>query len=391
MRRKRIIVSIVLLSVAFWVMGCAADRGQDDTQTLSEWNHRVVETVLENDESGGTVEESDVVIDQTFYGSFSQPEAKEALAICRILDTPHTGGLDRRAIVILTVDSMEVVAYDEIAADEVWIHTLPLSNGQDRVIFSGKSTFQGIPSQEVMYYCVQNGQWVETPIEELELPGEEQFYFLTGDVMIVTSAGELTDTSDITAILAWDQEVGRFIAKQSAGNLNALSESEIVGFNTGFFNSEADIMNNMLLSSEYDDPREIDLFQLFYNGIGGADQISAEELALLTELDSMAPDLDVVRITADEMEVFLQEKLGIGLEESNKKGLENFYFLPQYDSYYVIAGDTNYEHCTVFSGFWETDDRLRLEYGRESGEGHWKVTLQKARDGYQFVSNARVD
>lgn len=56
----------------------------------------------------------------------------------------------------------------------------------------------------------------------------------------------------------------------------------------------------------------------------------------------------------------------------------------------MIAGDTNYEHCTVFSGFWETEDRLRLKYGRESGEEHWEITLQKVRDGYRFVSNERV-
>lgn len=173
---------------------------------------------------------------------------------------------------------------------------------------------------------------------------------------------------------------------------DALSESEIIGFNTGFFNSEADIMNNMLLSSKYSTPGEIDLFQLFYNGTGGGtDQISAEELALLTEMDSAAPYLDVVRVTTGEMEAFLREKLGIGLEETKKTGLDDFYYLEEYDSYYNIAGDSNYEHCTVLSGFWESDDTLRLAYTKESEEGQWEVTLQKVKDGYLFVSNVRAD
>lgn len=178
---------------------------------------------------------------------------------------------------------------------------------------------------------------------------------------------------------------------KKAENTKALSESEIIGFNTGFFNSEGDIMNNMLLSSEYSNPGEIDLFQLFYNGIGStAEQISTEELDLLTEMNSAAQYLDIVKVTADEMEAFLQEKLGIGLEETQKTGLDNFCYLEEYDSYYVIAGDTNLEWCTVVSGIWESDHKLRLVYTKESEEGRWEVTLQKAGAGYLFISNVRA-
>lgn len=382
---------IVVLLATLCMSGCAGEEGMDDTQLLSGLNSRVMETVLENDESGGTVAASDVVIDQIFYGSFSDPEAKEALVICKILNAPHVGGLDRRAMIILGIDSMDVVAYDEIPADEVWVDTLPMSDGRDRIVFSGKSTYQGISVQDIMYFCIQDGQWTEVPVEELEPLGDDSFYFLTGDVMIVSSERELTAPADITAILTWNQDAGEFIPEQSSGNPNALSESEVAGFNTGFFNGEADIMNNMLLSSEYGEPGEIDLFQLFYNGINRTSgEISAEELELLTEKDSSALYLDIVKIPAEEMENFLQEKLGIGLEETEKKGLEQFYYLEKYDSYYVVAGDTNYERCTVVSGFRESDDTLRLEYTRESGEDRWEVTLRKGKDGYMFVSNVKV-
>ena len=329
--------SIFIVFALFVLTGCAATVGSDGTQILSELNNRIIETVLENVESGGTVEASDVTIEQTFYGSFSKPEVKEVLVVCRILNTPHTGGLGRRAIIILAVDSMDVVAYNEIPADEVWVDILPMSNGQDRIIFSGKSTYQGISAQDVMYFCIQNGQWTEMPIEELEIFGENQFYFLTENVMIVTSVNQLTDSSDITAILTWDQDEGKFVPEQSIGYPNVLSESEIIRFCGEFFNSETDIMNNMLLSSEYSTPCEINLFRLFYNGTGGeADQISEEELAMLTEIDSAAL-------------------------------------------------------YKVLSGFWVSDDRLILEYIKESEEEQWHVTLQKVKDGYLFVSNVRVD
>lgn len=212
--RKQLLAEMLAMFIVFALFvlnGCAATVGADGTQILSELNNRIIETVLENDESGGTVEASDVVMEQTFYGSFSKPEVREVLVVCRILNTPHTGGLGRRAIIILAVDSMEVVAYNEIPADQVWVDILPVSNGQDRIIFSGKSTYQGMAAQDVMYFYIQSGQWTEIPIEELEILGENQFYFLIEDVMIVASASRLTDASDITAVLTWNEDEGKFV------------------------------------------------------------------------------------------------------------------------------------------------------------------------------------
>lgn len=201
----------VMFAVALFMSGCAESTGTDDTNPLSGLNNRVIETVLENNETEDTVTASDVVIDQIFYGSFSEPEAEEVLVVCRMLNMPHVGGFDRRAIIILEVESMDVVAYDEIPADEVWVSRLSMGNGQDRIIFSAQTTYQGISTQNVMYFCIENGQWAETPIEELPALGEDGFYFLVGDVMLVTSGSELTNTSDITAILTWDQDTGKFI------------------------------------------------------------------------------------------------------------------------------------------------------------------------------------
>ena len=209
---KRITISaVVILLVAFLMAGCAGTKGIDETQLLSRLNNRVIEMVLENDETEGAITASDIVIDQTIYGSFSEPEAEEVLVICKILNMPHVGGLDRRALIILGIDSMDVVAYTEIPADEVWVDILPMSNGQDRIIFSGKSTYQGISAQDIMSFCIQDGQWTEVPVEELEALGEACFYYPTGDMMIVTSGTELTDPSNIVAILTWNQDAGEFI------------------------------------------------------------------------------------------------------------------------------------------------------------------------------------
>lgn len=175
----------------------------------------------------------------------------------------------------------------------------------------------------------------------------------------------------------------------------SLSDEEIAGFNTEFFNNETNQMNNMLLSSEYDTPEEIDLSRLFYNGFYNSagdrwSQADGEELALLAELDSEALYLDVMKVTAEELEAVLQEKLGLGLEETQKKGLENFYYMEEYDSYYLIHGDSNFDWCSVTSGTREAGGKITLEYTKEYEGGRWTVTLQETDGGYLFVSNRRV-
>lgn len=175
------------------------------------------------------------------------------------------------------------------------------------------------------------------------------------------------------------------------GESDVLSDDEIKRFNSEFFNGGTDNRNNMMLSSEYDRPENIDLFQLFYNGIGGVeDQVSEEEEALLAELNSEAPYLDIVKVTTNEMNDFLEEKLGIQLDETKKIGLENFYYLEPYDSFYLVVGDTNFDWCTVTSGIWKSDKELTLDYTKEYEGGQWRVVLEKTDNGYLFVSNEHV-
>lgn len=171
-----------------------------------------------------------------------------------------------------------------------------------------------------------------------------------------------------------------------------LSDEEIAMFNTEFFNTGVDNMNNMLLSSEYSKPEEINLYLLFYDGVGMTEtQVSEDEIAQLTELYSEAAYLDITKVTTEEMDAFLQENLGMSLEESQKTGLDDFFYLEEYDSYYIVHGDTNFKWCTVISGTWKSDDMLTLEYEKEDEGVRWSVTLQKTDDGYLFVSNVSQD
>ena len=93
----------------------------------------------------------------------------------------------------------------------------------------------------------------------------------------------------------------------------------------------------------------------------------------------------------DEMNAFLEEKLGIQLDETKKIGLEKFYYLNQYDSFYLVVGDTNFDWCTVTSGIWNSDNELTLEYTKGYEGGQWRVVLEKTDNGYIFVSNEKTE
>lgn len=151
-------------------------------------------------------------------------------------------------------------------------------------------------------------------------------------------------------------------------------------------------MNNMLLSSEYSQPDEINLFELFYNGVGGAfGEVSEDELSMLTELCSDAPYLDIIKITANEMDAFLQEKMGISLAETKKTGLDSFYYLEQYDSYYLIMGDSNFDWCMVTSGTWESNNKLILKYEKEyEGGNGWSFYKRRMMVICLFLTRRQI-
>lgn len=139
--------------------------------------------------------------------------------------------------------------------------------------------------------------------------GRGSFYYIdiAEDLIIVTSGDKLPE--EITAVLKWNPETEQFDVFRMSEASGTLSEEEIAVFNTEFFNGDTTNMNNMLLSGEYSQPDEINLFQLFYNGIlGASNQVSENELSMLAELCGDALYLDVIKVTADEMDAFLQEK-----------------------------------------------------------------------------------
>ena len=163
------------------------------------------------------------------------------------------------------------------------------------------------------------------------------------------------------------------------------SAVDIEWFNTEFFNVGSGVcMTNMLLSSYYDTAADIDLYELFYNGPTGIQEEVTE--AEQTAIGPVAFEHYPIKTQRTEMDAFLQEYLGVALDETNKKNLDQFIYLEEYDAYYLLHGDTNFQRCTVTSLEQNEDGTITLTYEQESGE-KGIVTLKGSKGSYQFVSN----
>ena len=171
-----------------------------------------------------------------------------------------------------------------------------------------------------------------------------------------------------------------------------LTEEELRYFNEEFFNGAYLNIRNQFLTSVYETPADIDLFELFYCGTGWDEAMPDEEWAAFEAAGGFV-ETDVTKISAANADAVLLEYTGLTLEKTNKVGLENFIYLPEYDAYYNAHGDTNYLNEVAFSsGEWK-DGLIRLYYSDEYGGGVQKcAVLRETADGkYQFVSNGFLD
>ena len=83
---------------------------------------------------------------------------------------------------------------------------------------------------------------------------------------------------------------------------HSLTQEELDYFNQEFFNGSTGNMHNQFLTSEYTSPGEINLFELFYNGIDGtAAQLSRTEREKLSELEPMTEYSGVIKVTRQEI------------------------------------------------------------------------------------------
>ncbi|MBQ7432712.1 MAG: hypothetical protein IJV50_04520 [Lachnospiraceae bacterium] len=211
MRKNKFLTAFFVLFTLLWMSGCASIKKDADTEVLSSMDSRMISKVMENYEDGA-IHAEDVAIDKIYYGAFSQTGRSELLVLCKILNMPHVGGLEQTVGVLLDSQSLEAVAYQEFPFDEVSINCVPASNGQSRILLIGTTISQGIPSQCVQLLGIEEGEWIEMPIDALKTVGndEELFCFWAEDRIIVSSQYKWTSPEEIIAILIWNPDTEQF-------------------------------------------------------------------------------------------------------------------------------------------------------------------------------------
>lgn len=155
----------------------------------------------------------DFILNQVIYGSFSGTDRNEMLVLCKMLHMPHIAGKDNTFGVIMDADSLEVVTYREFASDDVSISCLPGSDGQERIMYIGISTYQGVHSQIVQFLKIEDGIWKSQPLECLESEGDNQawFWYMTGNRLILSDEYPLADLAEILDIYVWNVDLGQFV------------------------------------------------------------------------------------------------------------------------------------------------------------------------------------
>lgn len=167
-----------------------------------------------------------------------------------------------------------------------------------------------------------------------------------------------------------------------------LTEQELAQW-TEYVNSRE---NNAFLLSYYNEPKQIDLNELFYTGCGlDLEELSEEEVQAYLEGTGMDEiHTDVTRITGEQIETVLKQRLGLTMEDM-EQSLE-WCYLADSNAYVMQHGDTNAQNFTCIAGS-RTGNQVVLDCFSHMTDFTCRVTLELPENSeiWMFVSNVAVD
>ena len=165
-----------------------------------------------------------------------------------------------------------------------------------------------------------------------------------------------------------------------------LTGAELTFFALEWFNSGDPDIRNQFLTYLYDNPKDIDLFWLFYNGTGLPETITEEEIALA---GAGAKVSRLHKLSLENIDAVLTQYTGLTLAETEGIGMTKFSYQEEYEAYYHCHGDSNYLTWVNITAGRRQGDLIHLYYKNPPGDSRWGcVTLRDLGDGnYWFVSN----
>lgn len=163
--------------------------------------------------------------------------------------------------------------------------------------------------------------------------------------------------------------------------------SEELNYFKEYFNK---IGINGFLTQEFNDIKDIDLFILFYNGIGKQETLTDEEQNEILKINGLEEMYtEVKKISDDDIKDFL--KVNAGLNHVKGSTIKNFTYLSKYDAYYNMHGDTSFievDSCT--SGRIDENGNyiLNCKFNDNIYDNmQTETTLKKSGNNYIFISN----
>lgn len=156
---------------------------------------------------------------------------------------------------------------------------------------------------------------------------------------------------------------------------------------------------NGFLSGTYQNVKDAELGEIFYNGAGISGSAGALQEELKAEYLKVSGrdeiDTDFMALPEQEMEVLLQNETGLVMADFNHR--IGWYYLPTYGAFAKEVSDTNFRQIKVQDVYYNKEaDAYSVLYrtpgimDEDGEEGLYRVILKKAGDHWQIMANTEI-
>lgn len=156
---------------------------------------------------------------------------------------------------------------------------------------------------------------------------------------------------------------------------------------------------NGFLSRTYQNVKDAELGEIFYNGAGISGSAGALQEELKAEYLKVSGQAEIytdfMALSEQEMEVFLQNETGLSMADFNHR--IGWYYLPAYGAFAKEVSDTNFKQIEVQDVYYNKAADVYSVLYRTPGimdengeEGLYRVTLKQTGDHWQIMANTEI-
>lgn len=156
---------------------------------------------------------------------------------------------------------------------------------------------------------------------------------------------------------------------------------------------------NGFLSRTYQNVKDAELGEIFYNGAGISGSAGALQEELKAEYLKVSGQAEIytdfMALSEQEMEVLLQNETGLAMADFNHR--IGWYYLTTYGAFAKEVSDTNFKQIEVQDVYYNKAADVYSVLYRTPGimdengeEGLYRVTLKRAGDHWQIMANTEI-